>query len=161
MKITNDFICYFVDIEAQIADLQTKKKEIQKTTAAGVGLLDSGGFFDTDLYDDGGTKKSRYEGYNTSIAANDDVDEDEDDGFPAAPQKRITYTAPKSVLKDVTQGKEDIDPLADRRRPTIADRENEYTQKRRRIVISPERADPFADGKLKIFDCFEIVKLCF
>lgn len=39
-----------------------------------------------------------------------------------------------------------MDPLADRRRPTIADREDEYKQKRRRIIISPDRADPFADG---------------
>lgn len=44
------------------------------------------------------------------------------------------------------QGKEDVDPLADRRRPTIADREDEYKQKRRRVIISPERADPFAEG---------------
>ncbi|XP_053949010.1 splicing factor 3B subunit 1 [Anastrepha ludens] len=134
------------DIEAQIADIQTKKKEIQKNSATGVGLLDSGGFYDTELYDEGGGKgKNRYEGYNTSIAANDEMDEDEDDGFPV-PQKRTAYTAPSSVLKDVTQGKEDVDPMADRRRPTIADREDEYRQKRRRIIISPERADPFADG---------------
>ncbi|XP_037936383.1 splicing factor 3B subunit 1 [Teleopsis dalmanni] len=134
------------DIDAQIADIQTKKKEIQKTSNSGVGLLDSGGFFDTDLYDESGGKgKSRYEGYNTSIAANDEIDEDEDEGFPV-PQKRVTYTAPNSILKDVTQGSEDVDPLADRRRPTIADREDEYKQKRRRIIISPERADPFADG---------------
>lgn len=134
------------DIEAQIADIQTKKKEIQKNSTTGVGLLDSGGFYDSELYDEGGGKgKNRYEGYNTSIAANDEMDEDEDDGIPV-PQKRTTYTAPISVLKDVTQGKEDVDPMADRRRPTIADREDEYRQKRRRIIISPERADPFADG---------------
>lgn len=44
--------------------------------------------------------------------------------------------------------KDEQDPFADRRRPTIADREkdDEYRQKRRRFVISPERADPFADG---------------
>ncbi len=39
--------------------------------------------------------------------------------------------------------------MAEHRRPTIADRENEY-QKKRRIVqgaISPERVDYFADGK--------------
>ncbi|XP_034473159.1 splicing factor 3B subunit 1 [Drosophila innubila] len=145
------------DIEAQISDIQAKKTELAKTNAAaaGVGLLDSGGFFDSDLYDDEGAggkgkgAKGRYEGYNTSIAANDDEgdedEEEEDDGFPV-PQKRTTYTAPTSVLKDVIQGKEDVDPMADRRRPTIADREDEYRQKRRRIIISPDRADPFADG---------------
>lgn len=42
--------------------------------------------------------------------------------------------------------KEDYDPFADHRRPTIAEKEDEYRQKRRRFVISPERVDPFADG---------------
>lgn len=104
----------------------------------------------------------------TSIAANDDADDDDDDGLPIT-NKRSSFTAPKSILKDVikqvnvkqnrfstehmTHGmfllqseKDDTDPFADRRRPTIADREDEYRQKRRRLVISPERADPFADG---------------
>lgn len=143
-KINFNVLNFYADIEAQISDIQAKKTELAKNNAAaaGVGLLDSGGFFDTDLYDEdaavGKGAKGRYEGYNTSIAANDDEgDEDEeDDGFPV-PQKRTTYTAPTSVLKDVTQGKEDVDPMADRRRPTIADREDEYRQKRRRIIISP------------------------
>lgn len=42
--------------------------------------------------------------------------------------------------------KDDFDPFADRRRPNIAEKEDEYRQKRRRLVISPDRADPFADG---------------
>lgn len=37
----------------------------------------------------------------TSIAANDDADEEEDEGLPAN-QKR-SYTAPKAVLKDIVQ----------------------------------------------------------
>lgn len=41
----------------------------------------------------------------------------------------------------------DYDPFAERRRPTIADREDEYRQKRRRMIISPERVDPFAEGQ--------------
>jgi hypothetical protein len=41
---------------------------------------------------------------------------------------------------------QDFDPFADRRRPTIADREDEYRQKRRKLMISPERVDPFAEG---------------
>lgn len=45
------------------------------------------------------------------------------------------------------QSEKDYDPFADRRRPTIADREDEYRQKRRRLIISPERVDPFADGE--------------
>lgn len=46
------------------------------------------------------------------------------------------------------QSEKDYDPFADRRRPTIADREDEYRQKRRRMIISPERSDPFAQGLL-------------
>lgn len=46
----------------------------------------------------------------------------------------------------MSQSEKDYDPFADRRRPTIADREDEYRQKRRRMIISPERVDPFAEG---------------
>lgn len=90
----------FVDIEAQIADIQSKKKELAQSQATekGVGLLESG-YYDSELYDDGSDKKKRYEGYMTSIAANDDVDDDDDEGLPIT--KRTTYTAPKSILKDV------------------------------------------------------------
>lgn len=94
------FVQWNVDIEAQIAEIQTKKKELAATQAAekGVGLLESG-YYDSELYDDGTDKKRRYEGYNTSIAANDDADDDDDEGLPIT--KRTTYTAPKSILKDV------------------------------------------------------------
>lgn len=47
------------------------------------------------------------------------------------------------------QSDKDYDPFADKRRPTIADREDEYRQKRRRMIISPERMDPFAEGNVK------------
>lgn len=140
----------FADIEAQILELQAKKKEIAQTTNdKGVGLLEAG-YFDSEFYDEGGAdKKSRYDGYMTSIAANDDADEEEDDGLPTN-QKR-SYTAPKAVLKDIVQAeKDDFDPFADRRRPTVAEKEDEYRQKRRRLVISPDRADPFADGSYPV-----------
>lgn len=94
---------YFVaDIEAQILDIQQKKKELAQTQSdKGVSLLE-GGYFDSELYDDTGDKRNRYDGYMTSIAANDDVDDDEDDGLPI-PQKRTSYTAPKAVLKDIVK----------------------------------------------------------
>lgn len=99
-SILHDFFRFVPDIEAQIADIQSKKKELAQSQASekGVGLLESG-YYDTELYDDGSDKKRRFEGYNTSIAANDDVDDDEDEGLPIT--KRTTYTAPKSILKDV------------------------------------------------------------
>lgn len=96
------FLFLFSDIEAQILELQAKKKELAQTTNdKGVGLLESG-YYDSELYDDAANKKNRYEGYMTSIAANDDIDDDEDDGLPVQ-QKRTTYTAPKAVLKDIIQ----------------------------------------------------------
>ena len=44
---------------------------------------------------------------------------------------------------------EDHDPFAETRTDrSIASRQNEYQQKRLHRQISPERNDPFADGKL-------------
>ena len=37
--------------------------------------------------------------------------------------------------------------MAEHKIPTIADRQNEYQQRMRKLMISPARADPFADGK--------------
>lgn len=88
----------FSDIEAQIRDIQSKRKEIPVGTENGVGLGESG-VFDSEIYD-GQDKK--YEGYVTSIAANDDVDEDEEDvGYTA--QKRTGLGAPVALLNDIAQ----------------------------------------------------------
>ncbi|CAH1995277.1 unnamed protein product [Acanthoscelides obtectus] len=130
------------DIEAQIREIQSKKKEIPPETNEKGVKLGEGGYFDSEIYETAG--KGKYEGYVTSIAANDEVDEDEEDvGFP---QKRTGLGASVALLNDVAQAGKDYDPFADRRRPTIADREDEYRQQRRRMIISPERVDPFADG---------------
>ncbi|EAA06480.5 LOW QUALITY PROTEIN: splicing factor 3B subunit 1-like [Anopheles arabiensis] len=134
------------DIESHIRDLQAKKKELNAEAAKdkGVGLADRG-YFDIDLYD-GGDTNSKYEGYVTSIAPNDDIDDEEDEGLPIGRNNRpMGYTAPAALLNEMGQG-EDYDPFAERRKPTVAEKEDEYRQKRRRLVISPERVDPFADG---------------
>lgn len=58
------------DIEAQIREIQQRKKEEkQKEDESDVGLGASG-FFDQDIYNGGG----KYEGYVTSIAPNDEYD---------------------------------------------------------------------------------------
>lgn len=68
------------DIEAQIREIQSKRKEVVVEGEKGVGLGESG-YFDSEIYDSGGGK-SKYDGYVTSIAANDEVDDDEEDvGF--------------------------------------------------------------------------------
>jgi hypothetical protein len=46
----------------------------------------------------------------------------------------------------ILQSEKDYDPFAERRRPTVAEKEDEYRQKRRMMIISPERVDPFAEG---------------
>lgn len=45
-----------------------------------MGLLESGNYFDSELYETSGSKSSKYEGYVTSIAPNDDGDDDDDVG---------------------------------------------------------------------------------
>ena len=136
------------DIEAQIREIQSKKKEIVVEGDKGVGLGESG-YFDSEIYDSGGGK-SKYDGYVTSIAANDEVDDEEEDvGFS---QKRSSgFGANVAFYSDIAHADKDFDPLAEHRRPTIADREDEYKQKRRRMIISPERVDPFADGEYHLF----------
>lgn len=90
---------YFSDIEAQIREIQSKKKEVPvpETTDKGV-KLGEGGYFDSEIYESG---KSKYDGYVTSIAANDEVDDDEEDmGFAT---KRTGLGAPVALLNDVAQ----------------------------------------------------------
>uniref|UniRef100_A0A224X5B3 Putative splicing factor 3b subunit 1 n=1 Tax=Panstrongylus lignarius TaxID=156445 RepID=A0A224X5B3_9HEMI len=132
------------DIEAQIREIQSRKKNVtaeEGNDKSGVGLGESG-FFDRDIYGGG-----KFEGYVTSIAANDEVDDDEYEPVSFSNQnKRPGYTAPAALLNDVAQSEKDYDPFAERRRPTVAEKEDEYRQKRRRMIISPERVDPFAEG---------------
>ncbi|KAK0160508.1 hypothetical protein PV328_007912 [Microctonus aethiopoides] len=137
------------DIEAQIREIQSKKKEIQivATEKDQVGLGKTG-FYDQDIYD--GTN-NKYDGYVTSIAANDEIEDEDYEPSAFTTNKRPGFTAPAALLNDVAQSEKEYDPFADRRRPTIADREDEYRQKRRRMIISPERVDPFAEVTVNTF----------
>lgn len=60
------------DIEAQIREIQSKKKEILNNASEKeqVGLGKTG-FYDQDIYDGSNNK---YDGYVTSIAANDEIE---------------------------------------------------------------------------------------
>lgn len=128
-----------IDIEAQVQEIQSRSKvDISEKDRIGLG---ESGFFDSDIYSG---VQSRFDGYVTSIAANDEVDEEEHFEAPVTSGGRQSFTAPAAILNEVIG--EDIDPFAEHRRPTIADREDEYRAKRRKLVISPERADPFAEG---------------
>lgn len=174
MTNANRFVFFsFTAIEAQIKELQTKRKEITTEAEAqkGVGLLESGNYFDSELYETSGSKSSKYEGYVTSIAPNDDGDDDDDvggipvqssNGGPKRAFNPVAHAMKEIVqvrrardfnrlafinpIPSLLQSEPDYDPFADHRRPTIGEKEDEYRQKRRRLVISPERVDPFADG---------------
>ena len=132
-----------IDIEAQVQEIQSRSKvDISEKDRIGLG---ESGFFDSDIYSSG--VQSRFDGYVTSIATNDEVDEEEHfEGAPVTSGGRQSFTAPQSILNEVIG--EEVDPFAEHRRPTIADREDEYRAKRRKLVISPERADPFAEGMI-------------
>lgn len=72
------------------------------------------------------------------------------------------FNAPKNYLQDVVDDVSGLffiifqtlfktylqnhDPLADRRIPRVADREDEYRRRFRNRQLSPERVDVFADG---------------
>lgn len=157
----------FTDIEAQIKEIQERKKQaqVEEEQAKGIGLLESG-YFDSDLYDGNGTQ-GKYEGYVTSIAPNEDEDEDDDEPIRPSDKRTTGFGAPMAFINDIarvscagrtekcstdslasfnSQGEPDYDPFESRRPKTVGEKEDEYRQKRRKQVLSPARVDPFADG---------------
>ncbi|XP_077556762.1 splicing factor 3b subunit 1 isoform X1 [Haemaphysalis longicornis] len=134
------------DIEAQIRDIQARKAGVAKAgnydNGEGVPLATANGaYMDEDIY---GIGQSKYDGYVTSIAANDDADADDDDYETTGLMQTKKMPLPSVFLAELTD--KDYDPFADRRVPRIADREDQYRAQRRKLMISPERVDPFADG---------------
>lgn len=168
LSITNESnLIMFLDIEAQIKDIQEKKKiaAAEEERDKGIGLLESG-YFDSELYDGNGTQKGKYEGYVTSIAPNEDEDEDDDEPIRPADKRTTGFGAPMAFINDIArvstsetssdcpislltqfQNEPDYDPFESRRPKTVGEKEDEYRQKRRKQVLSPARVDPFADGK--------------
>lgn len=161
----------FLDIEEQIRDIQEKKKQqkVEEERAKGIGF-DSSGIFDSDLYDKGAAGKGRYEGYVTSIAANEEDEEDDDEPLrPPEKQRTTGFGAPIALINEAArvsnsetfnvelltkfnfhqQNEPDYDPFENRRVKTVGEKEDEYRQKRRNQILSPERIDPFADGKCR------------
>lgn len=141
------FAFVVADIEAQIREIQARKAGVGKQgnfdNGEGVPLTASanGAYMDEDIY---GHTQSKYDGYVTSIAANDDADADDDDYESTGLMQTKKMPLPSAFLAELTD--KDYDPFADRRVPRIADREDQYRAQRRKLMISPERVDPFADG---------------
>ncbi len=63
-------LLFFSDIEAQILEIQGMKAALVEGAEQGVGL-DSTGYYDQEIY---GGSDSRFAGYVTSIAANEQED---------------------------------------------------------------------------------------
>ncbi|KAG5851662.1 hypothetical protein ANANG_G00054000 [Anguilla anguilla] len=117
------------DIEAQILEIQGMKAALLEEGEQGVGL-DSTGYYDQEIY---GGSDSRFAGYHTSIAANEQEDDDEEDSSTSLlGQKKAGYHGPY-----------DLSPSTGRRRSPTA---RMSTKAARVLIISPERLDPFADG---------------
>lgn len=145
------------DIEAQILEIQGMKAALVEGTDQGVGL-DSTGFFDQEIY---GGSDSRFAGYVTSIAANEqEEDDDEDSSTSLLGQKKPGYHAPVAILNSIPQSDEQYDPFAEHRPQKISDREDEYKKRRQKMIISPERHDPFADGKFLHHHVFPALYMC-
>ncbi|KAE9552174.1 hypothetical protein FO519_004621 [Halicephalobus sp. NKZ332] len=70
-------------------------------------------------------------------------DDDDDELTVKAAKKR--HIEPTKFLEEAAKNAEDVDPMAETRRKTIAERQNEYQSRGRMRQISPERIDPFLD----------------
>ena len=69
--------------------------------------LNAIGEFDGDLYSGG---KSKFEGYHTSLAI-DDQEEDEEPILGTGAGKRQSYTAPLAILNEPLSKENDFDPF--------------------------------------------------
>ncbi|XP_057429488.1 uncharacterized protein LOC130722689 [Lotus japonicus] len=123
-------------MDPEIAKTQEDRKKMEQELASLTSVT-----FDTDLYG-----ASDRDAYHTSIPANDDDDNlDAIDNEVA--RKLASYTAPKSLLKDMPSAPETDADLGFRKSQRIIDREDDYRQRRLNRIISPERHDPFAAGE--------------
>ncbi|XP_046846232.1 splicing factor 3B subunit 1-like [Xenia sp. Carnegie-2017] len=131
------------DIERQAQDIVDKKAGKAPTDNTDLVGLTSQGYFDTDIY---GSSSSKFDGYEASIPTNEAEEDDDDYSASALGQgKRARYTAPVALLNDIPQG-EQYNAFAEHKQPTIAEREDEYRARRRAMIISPERNDPFLEA---------------
>ncbi|CAN0880602.1 Splicing factor 3B subunit 1 [Linum grandiflorum] len=123
-------------MDPEIAKTQEERKRMEQELSSLTSLN-----YDKDLY--GGTDKDSYV---TSIPVNDDEDIDIADNEVA--RKLASYTAPKSLLKELPRGGDDNDDDGGFKKPSrIIDREDDYRRRRLNRVISPDRHDAFAMGE--------------
>jgi len=139
------------DIEAHMRQVQAEKsKNGEKNGENGESTprirLDGEGHFDTEIY---GSRGNKYTNYNASIPVDDNEDDEDDSAMLMMGRSKTnaiasSFSAPTLFQKETTD--KDHDPMAAHKRPTIADREDDYRARRRNMVLSPDRTDPFMDG---------------
>ena len=132
-------------------DLDAKIAASQRERAGRVGLTDVGKEFDADIYSSDGDKTA---GYATELPTEDEesaaamqteqAPAGASGGGTTTSQRRQQFSGP-SMSADEGPGA-DVDPFAEHRAKTIAEREDEYHAKRRERILSPARSDPFAAG---------------
>ncbi|RCI14622.1 hypothetical protein L249_6370 [Ophiocordyceps polyrhachis-furcata BCC 54312] len=117
----------------------------QRSDSTRQSLVDSA---DKDLYDKDGVEK--YAGYHQSLPMGDG---DDDDDAPQDSTLRLAgqYTASREIIDEFARGGgvEEEDVLANRGEKSgrIVDRESDYQKRRFNRVLTPTRADPFAENR--------------
>ncbi|KAK2561380.1 Splicing factor 3B subunit 1 [Acropora cervicornis] len=132
----------YEEIEKQAQLILAQRSNLPKVDVGEKVRLASVGY-DVDIY---GSGENRFEGYSTDIAPNEQEEDEDDYSATIMHPSRNGYTAPAALLNDIAHSGEHVDPFDQHRQPTIAEREDEYRARRRQMVISPPRHDPFADG---------------
>ncbi|XP_050264513.1 uncharacterized protein LOC126708689 [Quercus robur] len=125
-------------MDPEIAKTQEERRKMEQQLASMNSLT-----FDTDLY--GGNDRDSYV---TSIPVNEDEDNLDSLMDNEVARKLASYTAPKSLLKEMPRGSDENDDVSGFKKPQrIIDREDDYRKRRLNRVISPERHDAFAAGE--------------
>ncbi|GLT94370.1 hypothetical protein SLE2022_121140 [Rubroshorea leprosula] len=124
-------------IDREISATQEERRRKGEELASLTALT-----FDRDLY--GGTNKNEYV---TSIPANDEEDANVDCMHSEFAHKLASYTAPKSLLKEVPRAEEDDNSLGFRQPAKIIEREDDYRRRKYNRDLSPDRHDAFAAGE--------------
>lgn len=116
----------------------------QRSDATRQKLTDSA---DNELYEQDGGEK--FAGYHTSLPMGDD--DDDDAGQDKTRRLVGQYTASREMIDEFARGDgvEEDDILADRGEKSgrIIDRETDYQKRRFNRVLTPTRADPFAQNR--------------
>ncbi|CAM8938176.1 unnamed protein product [Rhodiola kirilowii] len=125
-------------MDHEIEKIQEERKQMEKKLASFTEVQ-----FDTDLYGASDTA-----GYLQELPVNED---DEADTVESEVGRRMaSYTAPKSLLKEMPRGVEedgdDDNGLGFRKPQPIANREDDYRKRRLNRMLSPDRNDAFALG---------------